>query len=197
MKREIIKQLEEWRNNKNRKPLILSGARQVGKTWVLKEFGHLYFKNVAYINFEEQKELYNLFKDDYNLTRILITLNTASQITITPGETLLILDEIQAAEGGLTALKYFCENMPQLHVVAAGSLLGIELHRHTSYPVGKVQQLTMYPMNFREFLLATGEDQLHSLLVNKHWDILSTFQHFQQLLFMLLLLELLNLDLPI
>lgn len=175
MKREIIKQLEEWRNNKNRKPLILSGARQVGKTWVLKEFGHLYFKNVAYINFEEQKELYNLFKDDYNLTRILITLNTASQITITPGETLLILDEIQAAEGGLTALKYFCENMPQLHVVAAGSLLGIELHRHTSYPVGKVQQLTMYPMNFREFLLATGEDQLHSLLVNKHWDILSTF----------------------
>lgn len=175
MKREIINKLIDWSNLENHKPLILTGARQVGKTWALKEFGRIRFKSIAYVNFEEQKELQNLFSIDFNLTRILITLNTASQTTITPGETLVILDEIQAAEGGLTALKYFCENMPNLHIVAAGSLLGIELHRHTSYPVGKVHQLMLYPMNFREFLLAVGDEHLHSLLVNHQWDVLSTF----------------------
>lgn len=175
MRREIIDRLIEWKNQENRKPLILTGARQVGKTWVLAELGRTQFKKVAYINFEEMKPMRTLFKDDYDMQRIIVILNAASGVSITPGDTLLILDEIQAAEGGLTALKYFNERMSELHVVAAGSLLGVELHRHTSYPVGKVQQMMLYPMNFREFLLAVGEEQMHQLLVNRQWEVLNMF----------------------
>ena len=175
MKREILDKLIEWKERSNRKPLILTGARQVGKTWVLKELGQTQFKKMAYINFEEMKPLKNLFANDFDMKRILITLNAASGTSITEGDTLLILDEIQAAEGGLTALKYFNERLPQLHVIAAGSLLGVELHRHTSYPVGKVQQLMMYPMNFREFLLAMDEEQMHELLIHRQWEVLTLF----------------------
>ena len=137
MKREILEKLIEWKNRDDRKPLVLTGARQVGKTWVLKELGQTQFEKMAYVNFEEMKPIRNLFVGDFDMQRIIVTLNAASRVSITEGDTLLVLDEIQAAEGGLTALKYFCERMPGLHVVAAGSLLGVEMHRHTSYPVGK------------------------------------------------------------
>ena len=175
MKREILEKLIEWKKREDRKPLVLTGARQVGKTWVLKELGQTQFEKMAYVNFEEMKPIRNLFVGDFDMQRIIVTLNAASRVSITEGDTLLVLDEIQAAEGGLTALKYFCERMPDLHVVAAGSLLGVEMHRHTSYPVGKVHQLMMYPMNFREFLLAMGEEQMHGLLVHRQWEVLTMF----------------------
>lgn len=175
MEREILKTLEEWRKKDSRKPLILTGARQVGKTWLLREFGRKFYKNVAYINFEDMSNMKDIFKDDFDMTRILILLNAASGVSIVPADTLVILDEIQSAENGLTALKYFYEKIPQYHVVAAGSLLGIELHRHSSYPVGKVEQVTLYPMNFREFLRAAGETELCTLLENRLWEATTVF----------------------
>lgn len=175
MQREILVRLEQWKEKALRKPLILTGARQVGKTWVLQEFGRRFYRKVAYVNFEDMSVLRNVFIQDFDITRILIMLNAASGTTITPGDTLIILDEIQAAEKGVTSLKYFCEKAPQYHVVAAGSLLGVELHRHTSYPVGKVEQMMLYPMNFREFLLATGEQQLYDLLKSRMWDVVTVF----------------------
>ena len=171
MEREIIAKLLEWKENPRRKPLVLTGARQVGKTWALKEFGKRYFEKVAYVNFEDMEQIRNIFVMDFDMDRILISLNVAVGINISEGNTLLILDEIQSAEKGVTALKYFCEKKTNLHVAAAGSLLGVELHRHTSYPVGKVDQMFMYPMTFNEFLYAVGDEALVKLLETSQWEV--------------------------
>ena len=147
MKREVLKELELWGKREDRKPLIVEGARQVGKTWMVKEYGKKNFENTIYINFEEQTYLRNIFLQDFDTERIIATLSAASKTKCVKGKTLLFLDEIQEARNGLTSLKYFCENVPVLHVIAAGSLLGIALNQQ-SFPVGKVQYLKMEPMSY-------------------------------------------------
>ncbi len=175
MQRESLKQLIEWKNSPRRKPLIIEGARQVGKTWLVKEFGRAYYQSCVYINFEQKKELKNLFESDLNPERIIDTLQLYSNTTINPNETLIFFDEIQEVPSGITSLKYFYENAPQYHIIAAGSLLGMSIHTGESFPVGKVNFLQMYPMSFTEFLLAIGKDQLATALINQRWDILSPF----------------------
>lgn len=175
MKRFAIDDLVKWKNASRRKPLVIEGARQVGKTWLVKDFGTRYYKNIAYINFEEQVYLRDLFKVDFDTERILGAISAATHTTITPGETLIFLDEIQEAANGITALKYFNENAPDQHVIVAGSLLGLELHRRSSFPVGKVQFLTLRPMCFLEFLDAVGETRLAQFIESKNWPNLDTF----------------------
>lgn len=175
MKRFAIHELEKWKDSSRRKPLIIEGARQVGKTWLVKEFAATHYKNMVYVNFEQQIYLRDLFKPDFDTDRILTALKAATHEDITPGETLIFLDEIQDAENGLTSLKYFCENAPQQHVVVAGSLLGIELHRNSSFPVGKVRFLTLRPMSFWEFLIAIGEERLEKLLDAEDWSSINIF----------------------
>ena len=160
MKRELTRQLVAWKKSPNRKPLILKGVRQCGKTYLLKEFGRTYYDSFVYINFEETESLKSVFEKDYDTSRILFELGLFAGKTIVPEKTLLILDEIQECGRALTAMKYFCENAPAYHIVCAGSLLGIALQKQLSFPVGKVDFLTLYPMNFTEFLRAAGEDAL-------------------------------------
>ncbi len=183
MERLAIKELVRWKNSPYRKPLILEGARQVGKTWLVKEFARLHYKNLAYVNFEELRNLQNLFEQDFNIPRIVKAISAVTNVDCQEGDTLIFLDEIQAASHGITSLKYFCENAPGFHVVAAGSLLGIELHRGESFPVGKVDLLPLHPMNFIEFVMALGENKLAALLTDKDWDVIALFpQKFQELL---------------
>lgn len=170
MYRNITEQLKEWKNRDRRKPLILAGARQVGKTYILKEFGKQEFANVAYINCDNNDLVRDLFLHDYDMRRIILAIGAITQQEIEPGKTLIILDEIQELRRGLSALKYFCENAPQYHVAVAGSLLGISMHQGESFPVGKVEILHIYPMTFDEFLLAKGRKQMVDLLKNKDWD---------------------------
>ena len=176
MERLIFKQLNEWRNSESRKPLIVRGARQVGKTWALKEFGKREYQQVVYINFESSKVLHNLFDTDFNVERILFALKVETGIAIDSENTLLIFDEIQACKGALTALKYFYENAPQYHVIAAGSLLGVAMKANTSFPVGKVNFLNVYPMSFVEFLEAINQKPLIELLERKDWELLKVFK---------------------
>lgn len=175
MKRYAIEKLVKWKESSRRKPLIIEGARQVGKTWLVKEFASQFYQNIAYVNFEEQVFLRSLFSIDYDTDRIINTISAATHVNIIPGETLIFLDEIQEAENGITALKYFNENARDQHVIAAGSLLGIELHRHTSFPVGKVQFMTLHPMSFFEFLDAMGENRLTEIIRNKNWTTVNIF----------------------
>lgn len=175
MKRHAIETLVKWKESSRRKPMIIEGARQVGKTWLVKEFAETHYKNIAYVNFEEQVFMRTLFSTDYDTDRIINAISAATHINIVPGETLIFLDEIQEAENGITALKYFNENAREQHVIAAGSLLGIELHRHTSFPVGKVQFMTLHPMSFFEFLDAMGEDRLTEIIRNNDWTTVNTF----------------------
>lgn len=170
MYRNIIKQLEEWKNKKHRKPLILAGARQVGKTYILKEFGKSSFSNVAYINCDDNELAKDLFLQDYDMQRIILAIGVITRQSIIPGKTLIILDEIQELKRGLSAIKYFCENAPQYHVAVAGSLLGITMHQGESFPVGKVDILHIYPMTFDEFLLAKGYSQMVDVLRSKDWQ---------------------------
>lgn len=170
MYRNIIEQLKEWKNKERRKPLILAGARQVGKTYILKKFGEQEFTNVAYINCDDNDMVKDLFIQDYDMQRIVLAIGAITQQSIIAGKTLIILDEIQELRRGLSALKYFCENAPQYHVAVAGSLLGITMHRGESFPVGKVDILHIYPMTFDEFLLAKGRNQMVDLLKSKDWD---------------------------
>lgn len=157
--------------------MVVEGARQVGKTWLVKEFGKQCYNKVAYVNFESQKNLQGLFEQDFDVQRILTTINAATGVTCTKGDTLIFLDEIQAARNGITSLKYFCEDAPEYHVVAAGSLLGIELHRGESFPVGKVQFMQLYPMDFNEFLMAVGEEELASVVSSaRDWTTISMFE---------------------
>lgn len=175
MQRAIIEDLKKWKNSINRKPLIIQGARQVGKTWVMKEFGKTTFKNVVYLNFESSTRLKEVFIPDFNIERLIAVFEIETNEKISANDTLLIFDEIQEVEKGLTALKYFYENAPEYYIIAAGSLLGIGLQKSNSFPVGKVDFLSLYPMSFLEFLENIGEEKLAQQLTLKNWDVLKSF----------------------
>ena len=176
MERFALASLSKWKKSKNRKPLIIQGARQVGKTWLMKEFGRREYEQVAYINFESSDSLKAIFQENFDVTRLITAFQIETGIRIRPENTLLILDEIQEAERGITSLKYFCENAQEYHIMAAGSLLGITLHQKTSFPVGKVDFLNLYPMSFNEFLLALGQEQLYELLKSNDWPMITSFK---------------------
>ena len=165
MERKVEKSLLHWKNSKNRKPLLLKGARQVGKTWSLLNFGKQYYKNVLYFNFESNNELQGVFERDLSPARILNELSAFSGQSIMKSDSLLIFDEIQSCERALTSLKYFDEEAPEYHIAAAGSLLGVAVNRSKySFPVGKVDFLTMYPLDFEEYMTATGQSKALSLI---------------------------------
>lgn len=176
MQRDTIEALKNWKQSTTRKPLLLRGARQVGKTWLLQEFGRTCYKNCVYINFEETISLQMLFVNDIDIKHIITTLEIHSGTAITPNDTLIIFDEIQAAERALTSLKYFCENAPQYHIVAAGSLLGITMPYKTSFPVGKVDFIDLHPLSFTEYLKALGEHKLVELLQENNWNTIQIFK---------------------
>lgn len=168
MKRTIYNSLLEWKNKKNRKPLILYGARQTGKTWILKEFGKNEYQNVAYINCDNNPILSGSFFD-FDTERLIRTFSAVTNEVIRKEETLIILDEIQEIPLALTSLKYFQENAPEYHIVVAGSLLGISVHAGTGFPVGKVDEMILYPMSFTEFLMANGKDMLIPYIKSHDW----------------------------
>ena len=164
MERFLMDDLVGWKNSVRRKPLVLNGARQVGKTWLLMEFGARHFESVAYVNLDNNLGLASQFDVGYDLPRILLMIQAESGQRVIPGKTLVVLDEVQECPKALTSLKYFCENAPELAVVAAGSLLGITFHEGTGYPVGKVDMLDLHPLSFREFLDATGNPMLREVV---------------------------------
>lgn len=176
MERFIMQDLIAWKNREDRKPLILLGARQVGKTYILKEFGQREFENVAYINCDNNAMVKDLFATDYNIERILLTIGAITGVNIQAGKTLIIMDEIQELHRGLASLKYFCEEAREYHVAVAGSLLGLTLHQGESYPVGKVNTLEMFPMTYEEFLLARGFKQRVDLLQSGMWDVVNSLR---------------------
>jgi len=176
MKRELYNTLIEWKNSPRRKPLILEGARQVGKTWLLKEFGRNEFHHVIYINCADDSFAKNLFLQDLKPARIVRDIEASTGQSVIPGQTLIIFDEIQEAPHGITALKYFCENAPELHVAVAGSLLGVVHHPGESYPVGKVDTLRLFPMSFKEFLWAKGRETLAQMLQGCEWASIETLK---------------------
>ena len=171
-----MKNLIKWRERSDRKPLILLGARQVGKTYILKEFGRRYYEQTAYINCDDNEMVKDLFLPDYDIRRILLAISSITNVSIKPGKTLIILDEIQELKRGLNALKYFCENAPEYHVAVAGSLLGITLHQGESYPVGKVNTLNIQPMTYEEFLMAKGQKQMYEMLKNRQWNVVASMR---------------------
>ena len=177
MERIIMSSLMRWKESTHRKPLILLGARQTGKTYILKEFGKRAYEKVAYVNFDNNEELQNLFTLDYDIPRILTVISAIAGIKIEPGNTLIILDEIQEVPRGIGSLKYFCEDAPEYHVVVAGSLLGITMHHGESFPVGKVNFLRMYPMNFEEFLLAKGKEILVEKMKSRDWPMINALSN--------------------
>ncbi len=164
MERFLMDDLVGWKNSVRRKPLVLNGARQVGKTWLLMEFGARHFESVAYVNLDNNLGLASQFDVGYDLPRILLMIQAESGQRVIPGKTLVVLDEVQECPKALTSLKYFCENAPELAVAAAGSLLGITFHEGTGYPVGKVDMLDLHPLSFREFLDATGNPMLREVV---------------------------------
>ena len=176
MKRKVIAQLYKWKASTGRKPLILQGARQVGKTWLMKEFANEAYKQCAYINFEDNDMLRQLFEHDFDIKRIIAGIQWATGIDINPNDTLIIFDEIQEAPRGITSLKYFQEKAPQYHVIAAGSLLGIAMHQNDSFPVGKVDFMNLYPLSFFEFLDAVGEHRMVELLTVQDWSMITMFR---------------------
>ncbi len=175
MERFLLSELTKWKNSSARKPLIIQGARQVGKTWLMKTFGKSAFEQVIYLNFESSERLKNLFVADFNIQRILQIIEIESNQKIDVANCLLIFDEVQEAEKGLTALKYFYEQAPEYFIIAAGSMLGISLQKNNSFPIGKVDILQLYPLSFFEFLKNTGEALLANELANKNWEVISTF----------------------
>lgn len=182
MKRFLYKQLQKWKNSPDRKPLILEGARQVGKTWLLDEFGKGEYKHYIKINCDNNPDVAGLFAD-YDIKRILRVVSAVGKKPVLPGETLIFFDEIQELPKALGALKYFSEDAPQIHVAAAGSLLGIKYHQGESFPVGKVDTLRLFPLSFNEFLLAIGESQKEEILSSLLWnDIKSLRLSFIELL---------------
>ena len=170
MERKCIEQLYEWKNRSPRKPLILRGARQVGKTWLMKEFAQQAFKSSIYINFEDDERFKTLFDKDFNIERILNTIQLICNVEIN-SETILLFDEIQTVPRGITSLKYFCENRPDLPIIAAGSLLGIACHNHDSFPVGKVDFVNIYPLDFEEFLWAVNQKRKADVVKSKDWGL--------------------------
>ena len=175
MYRDKMNELKKWKNSPTRKPLIIRGARQVGKTWLMKEFGKQYYKKCAYINFDDNSRMDKLFEDDFDLDKIIQGLKIESNVNIEPENTLIILDEIQETPKALKALKYFYENANQYHIVSAGSLLGVAIHEGTSFPVGKVDFLDLAPLSFFEFLEALGEENLLQLLKKNDFDMIGVF----------------------
>ncbi len=176
MKRTILHALQKWKEKSNRKPLIIQGARQVGKTWAMKHFGEQAFAKIAYINFDNNPRMKALFSGDYDIQRLLLGLKIESGVDIQAEDTLIIFDEIQEVPQALSSLKYFYENAPQFYIMAAGSLLGVSLHHQVSFPVGKVDFLPLYPMDFHEFLTALGKQDLVQLLELQDWILISAMK---------------------
>lgn len=175
MYRERIEDLKKWKISNNRKPLIIRGARQVGKTWLMKEFGKTCYEKCAYINFDDNNRMEKLFDEDFDLDKILQGLKLESGVNIEPQNTLIILDEIQENSRALKALKYFCENANEYHIVSAGSLLGVAIHQGSSFPVGKVNFLDLYPLSFFEFMEAIGKKDFVELIKANDVDLLGVF----------------------
>ncbi len=175
MYREKIKDLIKWKASKNRKPLVLKGARQVGKTWLLKEFGSKHYRQTVYVNFEKSKHLSAVFVDEIDINRIIGSLEIASGYKINASDTLLIFDEIQAVPEALTSLKYFYEEAPEYHIITAGSLLGVALHANISFPVGKVDFMELHPLSFMEFLNASGNQRFVEVIKNMDWKLQEIF----------------------
>ena len=176
MYRIAIEKLYKWKNSKRRKPLSIEGARQVGKTWLMKEFGKQAYADTVYINFDSNSRMADLFSADLDTDRLIMGLELYAGRKINPENTLLIFDEVQEVPRALASLKYFCENAPQYHIVCAGSLLGIALHQGTSFPVGKVDFLKLYPLSFSEFLMATGNERFAELLKNQDYEMITSFK---------------------
>lgn len=176
MYRIAIEKLYKWKESKRRKPLIIEGARQVGKTWLMKEFGRVAYTDTVYVNFDSNPQMAELFSTDLNPERLIMGLELYADHKIDPENTLLIFDEIQEVPRALASLKYFCENAPQYHIICAGSLLGIAMHQGTSFPVGKVDFLKLYPLSFREFLMATGKERFSDLLENLDFSMITDFR---------------------
>ncbi len=175
MYRNKIEDLENWKKSPNRKPLLIRGARQVGKTWLMKEFGSKFYEKCAYINFDDNERMNNLFDENFDLDRIIQGLKIESGVNIEPENTLIILDEIQETPRALKALKYFCENANEYHIISAGSLLGVAIHEGTSFPVGKVEFLDLAPLSFYEFLGALNENELLQILEKNDFDMANVF----------------------
>ena len=176
MYRNIIQALHQWKNKAKCKPLIIRGARQVGKTWAMRHFGAEAFAQTAYINFDHNPRMQALFAGDYDIGRLLLGLKIESGVDIQAENTLLIFDEIQEVPSALSSLKYFHENAPQYPIIAAGSLLGVSLHQQSSFPVGKVEFLPLYPMDYREFLIALGQKDLAQLLDSRDWPLITAMK---------------------
>lgn len=173
MERSVYQQLVDWKNKKNRKPLVLNGARQVGKTWLLHEFSRREYQQEAYVNCRKNDLAKQIFTQDFNIDRILRALRALTGVDITPENTLIVLDEIQDIPEALESLKYFREDAPDYHVAVAGSLLGLSIHEGSSYPVGQVNEINIYPMSFEEFLLAKGEGEMVKLLENHDYPTMN------------------------
>lgn len=176
MKRKIYRQLLEWKNSATRKPLILLGARQVGKTWIMRNFGENEYKKLAYISCDDEPRMKDVFGLDYDIERILLMVQAITGVKVTPGDTLLVFDEIQEIPRALHSLKYFQEKASEYHVMVAGSLLGVALGTGQSFPVGKVNMVRMYPMDYEEFLDATGNEEFNSVLRSGDWSLIKLMQ---------------------
>lgn len=177
MQRTAIKKLKEWKDEEGHKPLIIEGARQVGKTWLMKEFGKQYYEQVVYLHFDNNPELAAVFENDYKIPRLIESFEILSGIKINPDNTLIIFDEVQECPRALTSLKYFNENAPQYDIIAAGSLLGLIHHEGTGFPVGKVSFLNLYPMDFFEFARALGEERFIELIKKKDFQMIKIFNN--------------------
>ncbi len=171
MERLVLQHLRVWKDRTDRKPLIVNGARQVGKTWALREFARREYKKEAYVVCRKNELVAQIFRKDFDTKRILLALSAVAHVDITPGDTLVILDEVQEIPEAIEALKYFCEEAPEYHIAVAGSQLGISLHRDVSYPVGKVNEIDVFPMSYGEFLLAKGEVQAYRLLEERNFEV--------------------------
>lgn len=176
MYRIAMEKLLKWKQSKRRKPLIIEGARQVGKTWLMKEFGRQAYADTVYINFDSNSRMAELFASDLDTERLIMGLELYIGRKIDPENSLLIFDEVQEVPRALTSLKYFYENAPEYHIVCAGSLLGIALHQGTSFPVGKVDFLKLYPLSFKEFLMATGKERFAELLDKRDFPMITSFK---------------------
>ena len=176
MKRFALDRLKEWKDKKGRKPLIIRGARQVGKTWLMKEFGNTCFEKVAYVNFDSNTRMKQVFDGEITVERMILAISAETGVSIDSENTLLIFDEVQEVPKALSSLKYFCENAPEYAIVAAGSLLGVALHKGTSFPVGKVDFMNLYPLSFQEFLCALGEERFVSILQGTDVDMVTMFK---------------------
>ena len=177
MQRYALKHLIDWKNKKNHKPLVIQGARQVGKTWLIQEFGKKYYEQVAYINFDVDMKSRDIFNTDYDTERLIMDIGLATKTKINQENTLIIFDEIQECPRALTSLKYFRENAPQYDIIVAGSLLGVACHEGTGFPVGKVSFMNLFPLSFEEFLLAMGEERFVELLNKKDFKTIKLFNN--------------------